>query len=109
MRALLLPIKDLTKAKQRLAGVLTPEERLGLVQAMLVDTLQAVQGVRRAEKTVVVTNYQPALDLAEENQWEILREDRQFSESHSVDFASRVWEERGVTGLLRVPLDVPLV
>jgi 2-phospho-L-lactate/phosphoenolpyruvate guanylyltransferase len=109
MRALLLPIKDLTKAKQRLTGVLTPEERLSLVQAMLMDTLQAVRGVRRAEKIVVVTNYQPALDLAEENRWEILREDRQFSESHSVDFASRVCEERGVTGLLRVPLDVPLV
>lgn len=109
MRALLLPIKDLTQAKQRLAGVLTPEERLGLVQAMLVDTIQAVRGVRCADKIVVVTNYQLALDLAEENRWEILREDRQFSESHSVDFASRVWEERGVTGLLRVPLDVPLV
>ncbi len=109
MRALLLPIKDLREAKQRLAGVLTPEERFGLAQAMLVDAIRAVQGVRHAEKIFVVTNYRPALDLAEENHWEILREDRQFSESHSVDFASRVCEERGVTGLLRVPLDVPLV
>jgi 2-phospho-L-lactate guanylyltransferase len=109
MRALLLPIKDLKKAKQRLAPVLTAEERFGLVQAMLVDTIRALQGVRRAEKIFVVTNYRPALDLAEENHWEILREDRQFSESHSVDFASRVGEERGVTGLLRVPLDVPLM
>jgi 2-phospho-L-lactate/phosphoenolpyruvate guanylyltransferase len=109
MRALLLPIKDLKEAKQRLAGVLTPEERFGLAQAMLVDAIRAVQSVRRAERIFVVTNYRPALDLAEENHWEILREDRQFSESHSVDFASRVCEERGVTGLLRVPLDVPLV
>ncbi len=109
MRALLLPIKDLKKAKQRLAAVLTAEERFGLVQAMLVDAARAIRNVTRAEKIFVVTNYRPALDLAEENHWEILREDQQFSESHSVDFASRVCEERGVTGLLRVPLDVPLV
>lgn len=108
MRALLLPVKDLKNAKERLAGMLTPEERLGLARAMLADTIRAIKGVRRAEKTFVITNYQPALNVAEENGWEILREDRQISESHAVDFASRVCEERGITGLLRVPLDVPL-
>lgn len=108
MRAILLPVKDLKNAKKRLADLLTPEERFGLAQAMLGDTIRAMQGVRRAEKIFVVTNYQPALDAALENGWVILREDRQISESHAVDFASRVCEERGVTGLLRVPLDVPL-
>jgi len=34
MRALLLPIKDLKNAKQRLAGLFSPEQRFGLVQAM---------------------------------------------------------------------------
>jgi 2-phospho-L-lactate/phosphoenolpyruvate guanylyltransferase len=109
MRALLLPVKDLRNAKKRLAGVLTPKERFGLAKAMLADTIRAVQGVRCAEKIFVVTNYQLALDLAEENRWQILREEHQISESHSVDLASRVCEESGVTGLLRVPLDVPLV
>lgn len=108
MRALLLPVKDLRNAKKRLAGVLTPEERFGLAQAMLADTIRTVQGVRRAEKIFVVTSYHPVLAAAEENGWAILREDRQISESHAVDFASRVCEERGVTGLLRMPLDVPL-
>lgn len=108
MRALLLPVKDLRDAKQRLRSVLTPEERFGLAQAMLSDTIRAIQGVRQAEKIFVITSYQPAMDIAEESGWVILREDRQISESHAVDFASRVCEERGVTGLLRVPLDVPL-
>ena len=108
MRALLLPVKDLRNAKKRLAGVLTPEERFGLAQAMLADTIRTVQSVRCAKKILVVSNYQPVLYAAQENGWEILREDRQISESHAVDFASRVCEERGVTGLLRVPLDVPL-
>jgi 2-phospho-L-lactate guanylyltransferase len=109
MRALLLPVKDLNNAKQRLDGVLTPEERFGLAEAMLKDTIRAVQGVRRAEKVFVVTNYSPMMRIAEENDWELLREERQISESDSVDAASVLCERRGVTGLLRVPLDVPLV
>src|SRR5713226_473976 len=109
MRALLLPVKDLKHAKKRLTGVLMPEERFGLAEAMQKDTIRAVQGVRRAEKIFVVTNYEPIIRLAEENGWEILREERQISESDSVDDASRLCEDRGVTALLRVPLDVPLV
>jgi 2-phospho-L-lactate guanylyltransferase len=109
MRALLLPIKDLTNAKKRLIGVLTQEERFGLAQAMLADTFRAVQGVRRADKIFVVTNYQPAMRIAEENGWGILPEEHQISESDSVDAASKICEGLGVKGLLRVPLDVPLV
>ncbi len=109
MRALLLPVKDLKNAKKRLMGVLTPEERFGLAEAMLADTIRAVQGVRSAENIFVVTNYGPVMDLARENGWEVLREERQISESDSVDAASRICEERGVRNLLRLPLDLPLV
>jgi 2-phospho-L-lactate/phosphoenolpyruvate guanylyltransferase len=109
MRALLLPVKDLHNAKKRLMGVLTPEERFALAEVMLADTMRAVKGVRRAEKIFVITNYGPAIRLAEENRWEILREENQISESDSVDAASRICELCGVTGLLRIPLDVPLV
>jgi len=109
MRALLLPIKDLKEAKQRLAGVLTPEERFGLVQAMLVDTFRAIRNVTRAEKIFVATSDESAIRMAQENGWEILCEERQISESDSVDSASRICESRGVSGLLRLPLDIPLV
>jgi 2-phospho-L-lactate guanylyltransferase len=109
MRALLLPIKDLRQAKQRLAPLLDAEERFALAEAMLADTIRAVRGVRRAEKIFVATNYIPAMQTAEANGWELLREERQISESVSVDAASRHCAERGVTSLLRLPLDVPLV
>ena len=109
MRALLLPIKDLRQAKQRLAPLLNPAERFALAQAMLADTIGAVRGVRRADKIFVVTNYIPAMQAAEENGWELLREEQQISESFSVDAASRHCAELGVTSLLRLPLDVPLV
>jgi 2-phospho-L-lactate guanylyltransferase len=109
IRAVLLPIKDLRNAKQRLAGVLTPEERFGFAQAMLADTIEAVRGVRRVEKVFVITNYEPAMETAANYSWEILREEHQVSESASVDFASRLCAEHGVTALLRLPLDLPLL
>jgi 2-phospho-L-lactate guanylyltransferase len=109
MRALLLPVKDLTNAKKRLIGMLTPGERFGLAQAMLADTMRAVQGVCRAEKIFVVTNYLPAMRMAAKNGWQILREERQISESDSVDAASRICEAWGVRAVLRVPLDLPLI
>jgi 2-phospho-L-lactate guanylyltransferase len=109
MRALLLPVKDLNNAKRRLMGVLTPEERFQLAGAMFEDTVRAVRGVELAERIFVVTNYEPAMRVAQENGWELLREEQQISESDSVDTASRICEDRGVTALLRVPLDVPLV
>src|SRR5258707_6649669 len=104
MRALLLPVKALKNAKQRLAGLLTPEERRGLAQTMLADTLRAVRGVRLAEKIFVVTNYEPAIRAAKENGWGILREERQISESASVDWASGICAERKVAGFFRPPL-----
>ncbi len=109
MQALLLPVKDLNNAKKRLMGVLTPEERFALARAMLADTIRAVRGVRCAEKVFVVTNYKPVMQLAEENRWEILREEQQISESDSVDAASKICEQLSVTGLLRLPLDLPLI
>ncbi len=109
MRALLLPVKDLRNAKKRLQSVLTPDERFALAQAMLTDTTRAVRDVRHAEKIFVITNYRPAMEIAEENGWEILREERQISESDAVDAASRMCEQRGVRSLLRLPLDLPLL
>lgn len=108
MRALLLPVKDLANAKQRLARVLTPEERFALAQAMLRDTIRTVRGIQHAERVFVVTNYEPAVRAAKENGWEIIREAQQISESVSVDAASRHCAALGVTAVLRVPLDVPL-
>jgi 2-phospho-L-lactate/phosphoenolpyruvate guanylyltransferase len=109
MRALLLPVKDLRNAKQRLAGIFSPEERFALAHAMLADTVRAMSGVQRADRIFVVTNYEPAMEAARENGWQILAEERQISESVSVDDASRRIESQGFSAVLRIPLDLPLI
>jgi 2-phospho-L-lactate/phosphoenolpyruvate guanylyltransferase len=109
MRALLLPVKDLQNAKQRLAGFLSPGQRFQLAEAMLADTMRAIRGIRSDVRIFVVTNYQPAAAVARRNGWEVLRETQQTSESVSVDAASRLCADRGISSLLRLPLDLPLV
>jgi 2-phospho-L-lactate guanylyltransferase len=109
MRALLLPIKDIRNAKQRLAGFLSPGEREGLARAMAEDVLRAVTEVRGAHRICVVTSDPEAMRTAESNGWDLLREKDQTSESASVDFASRRCAEQGFTSVLRLPLDLPLV
>jgi len=80
-----------------------------LMNAMMEDVFHAVRGARQAERVYVVTCNVPAMHAADEAGWEVLREEHQVSESASVDMASRLCEERGVTALLRLPLDLPLV
>ncbi len=109
MRALLLPVKDIHNAKVRLSGVLSSEERRGLARAMFEDVFNAVLRVKCAERVFVVTNHEPTIRIAHAAGWGVIPEDEQVSESASVDFASRWCQERGVTALLRLPLDLPLV
>lgn len=109
MRALLLPIKDLRNAKKRLSPALSPDERLALAEAMLSDTIRAVLAVREVDAIFVATNYEPVMEQAKANGWSVLREERQVSESASVDAASQDCQERGFSRVLRIPLDLPLV
>lgn len=109
MRAILIPVKNLSNVKQRLASMLTMQERSALAGAMMEDTFAAVARVRSAERVFVVTNEQRAMELARRNRWHVIEETGQESESASVDSASRFCAAQGVTALLRLPIDLPLL
>lgn len=109
MKAVLIPVKDLRRAKQRLAPLLSQEQRTALAEAMMTDVFAAVAGARGADRVYVVSNYEPALALARRQGWEALAEIVQTSESESVDEASRRCAGLGVKSLLRLPIDIPLL
>jgi 2-phospho-L-lactate guanylyltransferase len=109
MRAILIPVKDLTRAKQRLAFLLPQESRTRLARAMLGDVFAAVAGARSADAVFVASSDACALADARARGWERLPETEQHSESRSVDAASRLCAARGVTALLRLPGDLPLL
>jgi 2-phospho-L-lactate/phosphoenolpyruvate guanylyltransferase len=109
MRYILIPVKDLTRAKQRLATLMTQDERTRLAWVMLENTLAAAAGARNVDRVAVVTLYPPAIELAEKYGMELIVETEQISESASVDFGSKEAKKRGATAVLRLPTDLPLV
>lgn len=109
MRALLLPVKRIENAKQRLASLLSPAQRQGLMAAMRDDMFAAAAAATAPARVFVVTNDAAAMAAAERRGWTVLHETQQISESASVDDASARCAALGVTALLRLPLDLPLV
>ncbi len=108
MKVVLLPVKDPAQAKQRLAGYLSPKERQELAWAMLEDVTRAVRAAITPDQVVVVTRGYPGL-LAEQSSWQVIEEKQQISESHSVDHACRLLQQRGASVVLRLPTDIPLL
>ena len=109
MQAILIPVKNLTQAKRRLAGTMPQEARTRLARAMLEDVFSALAGMRTRVPVFVVSSDPTALAAARARGWECLPESTQHSESRSVDAASRLCAARGITALLRLPIDIPLV
>lgn len=80
-----------------------------LARAMLEDVFSAVARMRARVPVFVVSSDRSALTAARAHGWECLPESTQHSESQSVDAASRICAARGITALLRLPIDIPLV
>lgn len=109
MKALLIPVKDPTHAKTRLAGLLSEEQRRRLAWAMFEDVSHAITAARKPDRVVMVTSFAPAIERARELGWDVLIEESQISESASIDWASRILSERGFDTVMRLPADLPLV
>ncbi len=109
MRYLLIPVKDLSRAKQRLAALMTQAERTRLAWAMLENTFAAAAAVRSADRVAIVTLYEPAIELAKQYGMEVILETEQISESASVDFGARQAATFGAEAVLRLPIDLPLI
>jgi 2-phospho-L-lactate guanylyltransferase len=109
MKALLIPVKDPTHAKTRLAGLLSEEERLTLAWSMFEDVSRAASMASKPDQVVIVTSYGPAVEYGRKLGWNVLVEESQESESASIDWASRVLSEQGFESVMRLPADLPLV
>ncbi|MFY9903620.1 MAG: 2-phospho-L-lactate guanylyltransferase [Terriglobales bacterium] len=105
---ILVPIKNLVDAKQRLSSILTPEERFALAQAMCEDVLQALAHWRSRPPVAVVTSDQFARDLAERLHFDVIADDNS-GETNAIEMATRACKERGATSTLVVPADIPLI
>jgi 2-phospho-L-lactate/phosphoenolpyruvate guanylyltransferase len=103
---ILVPIKNLSQAKQRLAGVLDQPARTELAQAMLTDVLSACVG---CGDVAVVTSDPFAKSLAGQFGFEVILDNNNRSETDAVEMATQVCEQRGVESTLVIPGDIPLI
>jgi 2-phospho-L-lactate/phosphoenolpyruvate guanylyltransferase len=106
---LLIPVKTLSTAKQRLADALTQAQRSQLAEAMLRDVMAAASGVRDRIDVALVTGDARALELAREFGFSVIKDLRNESETAAIEMATAWCEERGYDTTVVVPGDIPLI
>lgn len=104
-----IPVKQLSRVKQRLADVLNEDQRQGLFTAMVKDVLTAVRQTPAIDETLIVTSDPAVADLGRNYGAEILPEPEEPGLIESVTEAGRWLTGRGVDCMLFLPGDIPLV
>jgi 2-phospho-L-lactate/phosphoenolpyruvate guanylyltransferase len=106
---ILVPVKNLSSAKQRLATVLDQPTRTALAQAMLHDVLTTLHGWKDRPPVALVTSDPYAVKLAAEYKFEILPDPNSPGETGAIEMATRICVERGADNTLVIPADIPLI
>ena len=103
-----VPAKDLAQAKQRLASVLTSEERQGLARVMLEDVLTALADVPALAGTIVVTREAALAATARSFGARVVADLRHNGPNAAIMLAASLLFAEGAEGMLAIPADVPL-
>lgn len=103
-----LPVKRFGEAKRRLAGI-DDERREALVAAMLEDTLEAIEGSRSIERTIVVTGDPRAQEIVAASSAEVLPDP--VDEGHVIAALAGIAraEVDGAACVALLPGDCPLL
>ena len=105
---ILIPVKNLSNAKQRLATVLDQPSRTELAHAMLTDVAEAVKA-SSCDDVALVTSDEFAVELARQHGFDVIRDNENVSETDAIEMATRLCESRGIDDTLVVPGDIPLI
>ena len=105
----ILPVKRFGEAKRRLAVGIDEQHREALVAAMLEDTLEAIEGARTIERTIVVTGDPRAQEIVASSRAEALPDPT--DEGHVVAALAGIAraEVEGVECVVLLPGDCPLL
>lgn len=106
---ILVPIKNTSGAKQRLASILAQDSRTRLAQAMLHDVLSALYEWKDRPSVGIVTSDAYATQLATEYKFEIIPDPENPGETGAIEIATHVCVERGEDSTLVIPADIPLI
>jgi 2-phospho-L-lactate guanylyltransferase len=104
-----VPVKELDRAKERLASRLSSQLRRALMLAMLEDVLSALAAAPGLAGLAVVTIDPAASELAARYGARVIEMSARDGHTGAVVAAARLLAEEGHSGMLTVPGDVPLV
>ncbi|MFT5210044.1 MAG: 2-phospho-L-lactate guanylyltransferase [Flavobacterium sp.] len=120
--SLVIPIKQLQNAKQRLSAILQPMERAALFKAMIEDVLEVATICDRIDEVIVVTEDVEVTELALRYSARIMEEpitnlESELSESKlterglisAVTYAGDQLNAAGTDVMVFLPGDIPLV
>jgi len=106
---ILIPVKNLSSAKQRLASLLDQPSRTRLAQAMLHDVLATLHDWGSRPEVAVVTSDPYAVELAQGYGFEVIPDPDNPGETAAIEMATRFAMERGAQSTLVIPADIPLI
>jgi 2-phospho-L-lactate guanylyltransferase len=106
---ILIPVKNLSAAKQRLAAVLDQPARTELAQAMLHDVVATLAAWPRRPACALVTGDPFAVDLARQHDLEIIPDPANPGETGAIEMATNICIARGIDSTLVIPADIPLI
>jgi len=106
MKTVLLPVKDFSDAKQRLASSMDAEARRGLARAMLADVLSALARARSPQRVIAFTAADEVSRMARSFGFEVAFEDAVDGHSAAVN---RMVEELSSSSsrILSIAADLP--
>ncbi len=103
----IIPVKYLRDSKQRLAHLMSDDERAALIAEFLDKLLATLQQVDDIDRVLVVTS-DPAVDaLAHRHEAAVLREAEPAGLNAAVERGVAAAEQGGATAVLILPADLP--
>jgi 2-phospho-L-lactate guanylyltransferase len=106
---ILIPVKNLSGAKQRLAALFDQPTRTELAQAMLLDVLEALGTWRNCPEVAIVTSDPFAIRLAQQFHFSVIPDTASRSQTDAIEVATRFCESQGIESTLVIPGDIPLI
>lgn len=106
---ILVPVKNLSSAKQRLASVLEQAARTKLAQTMLHDVVAVLASRSSRPPCALVTSDPFAVSLARQYDLEIIPDEANPGETGAISMATEICVARGIEWTLVIPADIPLI
>ncbi|MSO41678.1 MAG: 2-phospho-L-lactate guanylyltransferase [Solirubrobacterales bacterium] len=105
----IIPIKTLTVAKGRLAGAVSPGDRVRLAEAMFLDTVTKLRRSKRIDESLVVTADPYVSRTCRWLDVEVLRQSADGSHSQAAVAGARAAMGRGAERVAMLPADCPML